>query len=91
MDGDEAPLSDVRKVVRHLILSSFMGGAPDTALKDDDSLDRSRIVDSVRALELLLFVEEQFRITVENEEALPENFDTVNNIVGFVARKRGAA
>jgi acyl carrier protein len=73
-----------------MILSSFMGGAPDTALKDDDSLDRSRIVDSVRALELLLFVEAQFSITVENEEALPENFDTVNNIVAFVARKRAA-
>ena len=68
-----------------------MGGAPETALNDDDSLDRSRIVDSIRAHELLLFVEEQFGITVENEEAVPQNFDTVNNIVAFIARKRAAA
>jgi acyl carrier protein len=74
-----------------MILSAFMGGAPETALHDDASLDRSRIVDSVRALELLLFVEEQFGITVENEDAVPENLDTVNNIVAFVERKRAAA
>jgi len=67
-----------------------MNDAPETALNDDASLDRSRIVDSVRALELLLFVEEQFGITVENEEAVPEHFDTVNNIVAFVERKRAA-
>ena len=71
-----------------MILNSFLGGAPDAALRDDESLDRAHIVDSVRALELLLFVEEQFEITVENEEALPENFDTVSNIVAFVERKR---
>ena len=71
-----------------MILNSFMGGAPDAALGDDESLDRAHIVDSVRALELLLFVEEQFGITVENEEALPENFDTVSNLVAFIERKR---
>lgn len=81
-------MSDVRQQVRHMILNSFLGGAPDAALRDDESLDRAHIVDSVRALELLLFVEEQFGITVENEEALPENFDTVSNIVAFVERKR---
>ena len=88
MNGWQGPESEIRRAVRHMILTSFMGGAPDAALADDESLDRARIVDSARALELLLFVEEQFGITVENEEALPEHFDTVDNIVAFVARKR---
>ena len=91
MDSVDAWMPAVRPAVRKMILSSFMGDAPDAALNDDASLDRSRIVDSVRALELLLFVEEQFGITVENEEAVPENFDTVNSIVAFVERKRAGA
>lgn len=81
-------MSDVRREIRQMILTQFLGGAPEAALRDDDSLDRARIVDSVRALELVLFVEERYGITVENEEALPENFDTVNNLVAFVERKR---
>jgi acyl carrier protein len=45
-------------------------------------------VDSVRALDLIMFIEETFGITVENEEAVPENFDTVSNIVAYVTKKR---
>jgi acyl carrier protein len=81
-------MADVRQEIRGMILNAFLGGAPDTALDDDESLDRAHIVDSVRTLELLLFVEEQFGITVENDEAVPENFDTVSNIVAFIERKR---
>lgn len=83
-----ASASDVRQQIRRMILNSILGGAPDAALRDDQSLDGARIVDSVRALELLLLVEEQFAITVENDEAVPANFDTVDGIVAFVERKR---
>lgn len=91
VDSLDTSAPAVRRAIRDMILSTFMDGSPDAALDDDASLDRTRIVDSVRALELLLFVEEQFGITVENEEAVPENFDTVNNIVAFIERKRAAA
>lgn len=83
-----ASASEVRQQVRQMILDSIAGGAQEAALRDDESLDRAGLVDSVRALELLLFVEEQFGITVENDEAVPANFDTVDNIVAFVERKR---
>lgn len=45
------------------------------------------MVDSVKMLELILFVEEAFGFSVENDEAVPENFDTVDNIVAYVVRK----
>ena len=64
-------MSDVRQEIRHMILNSLLGSAPDAALGDDESLDRAHIVDSVRALELLLFVEEQFGITVERSACHP--------------------
>ena len=62
---------------------------PDT-LKDDVSLERAHIVDSVRTLELIMFIEETFGFSVDNDDAVPENFDTVSAIVAYVERKRGA-
>ena len=68
-----------------------MAGLDPSGLKDDVSLERSHIVDSARVLELILFLEETFGLEVTNDDATPENFDTVDAIVGFVAGKVGAA
>ncbi len=81
--------NETRGQIRTMILESFLqGGAPD-ALKDDVSLERAHIVDSVRTLELIMFIEETFGFSVDNDDAVPENFDTVNAIVAYIERKRG--
>jgi acyl carrier protein len=72
-----------------MIQTQFLEGDEGAELSDEMSLERSHVVDSVRALELILFIEETFGISVANEEAVPENFDTVNAIVSYVERKRG--
>ncbi|MSP59484.1 MAG: acyl carrier protein [Myxococcales bacterium] len=82
-------MDDIRQQVRTMILTKFLEGQPASMLKDEVSLERSHIVDSVRALEIILFIEETYGIQVENDDAIPENFDTVSNIVGYVQRKRG--
>ena len=82
--------TETREKIRSMILESFLkGGAPET-LKNDVSLERSHIADSVRTLELIMFIEETFGFSVDNDDAVPENFDTVNAIVSYVERKRGA-
>jgi acyl carrier protein len=81
--------NEIRAKVRAMILDSFLKGAEPSALADDVSLERAHIVDSVKTLELILFIEENFGFSVDNDDAVPENFDTVNAIVGYVVRKRG--
>ncbi len=80
---------EIRTQVRTMILSKFLEGQPASALADDTSLERAHIVDSVRALDLILFVEETFGVTVDNEDAVPENFDSVDGIVAYVQKKLG--
>jgi acyl carrier protein len=82
--------SAIREKIRTMILESFLKGGDPAQLKDDVSLERSHIVDSVKTLELILFIEETFGFSVDNEDAVPENFDTVNAIVEYVARKQGS-
>ncbi|MBK8215938.1 MAG: acyl carrier protein [Myxococcales bacterium] len=83
--------AEIREKIRSFILESYMAGLDPSGLKDDVSLERSHIVDSARVLELILFLEETFGLEVTNDDATPENFDTVDAIVGFVAGKVGAA
>ena len=61
------------------------GGAP--LLPDDPLLDG--LVDSTSMLRLVLFIEERFGVRVEDDELVPENFETVAKLAEFVERKRG--
>lgn len=83
--------AEIREKIRTFILESYMAGLDPSGLKDDVSLERSHIVDSARVLELILFLEESFGIEVTNDDATPDNFDTVDAIVGYVAGKIGAS
>ena len=44
------------------------------------------IVDSMNVLELVSFVEDNFGISVPDEDIIPENFDSVHNMAQYVAR-----
>jgi len=80
--------AETREKIRTMLLENFLKGAAPETLKDTVSLERAHIVDSVRTLELIMFIEETFGFTVENDDAVPENFDTVDAIVAYVERKK---
>jgi acyl carrier protein len=76
-----------RDTVRQFIVSNFY--VPDEgALGDDTSLLDHGIVDSTGVLELTAFIEASFSIKVEDAEIVPENLDSIGNILAFIARKR---
>ena len=79
-------MSDTRDTVRAFIQENFLFGNDD-ALKDDTSFLNEGIVDSTGILELVSFLEEEFSITVEDEDLLPENLDSINNVVAYLERK----
>jgi acyl carrier protein len=76
----------VQEQIRNHIVESFLFGS--NGLGDDDSFLEHGVVDSTGVLELVLFVEESFGITVEDDELLPENFDSINNLAQYVALKK---
>lgn len=49
------------------------------------------VLDSVSILRLVVFIEEHFRIQVEDEELIPENFQSVVTLTAYVERKTGTA
>lgn len=60
------------------------------SISNDDSLLESGTIDSTGILELVLFLEENFSISVEDDELVPDNLDSINRIADFVTRKQAA-
>jgi acyl carrier protein len=56
----------------------------------DQALLESGVIDSTSILELVAFLEEAFGITIEDEELLPANLDSIDKITSFVGKKLSA-
>ena len=77
---------DIRQRVREFVLSNFY--VTDTEeLSDAASLLSLGIVDSTGILEVICFLEQEFAIVVEDEDATPANLESIERIAAFVARK----
>ena len=60
-------------------------------INPDQNLFASGMVNSLFAMQLVLFVEKEFGIQVANEDLDFENFKSLNAIVGFIENKLDTA
>lgn len=78
----------VRQPLRDYILENYLFTDDQGALADGDSFLEKGIIDSTGIMEVIYFLEDEFGITVDDEDMIPENLDSVDNIVAFVERKK---
>ena len=81
----------VEKKIRNYVLENYLFTDDETALANDTSFLDEGIIDSTGILEVIAFIEEEFGVKVLDDEMVPENLDSVENIVQFVAQKSGAS
>jgi acyl carrier protein len=79
-------LSDNKSKIRAFIIENFLFGS-DEGLSDDASFLEEGIIDSTGILELVNFLEEEFEIKVKDEEFIPENLDSINNVAAYLETK----
>ncbi len=73
--------------VREFILDNFMFGASSQDLDNNASFLDTGIIDSTGVMELIGFLEEEFEITIEDTELIPDNLDSVNRVARFLEGK----
>ena len=78
---------DMKKQIRQYLAENFLFSSNGFNLGDDASLLEEGIIDSTGVLELVMFVEETFNVEVADEEIIPDNFDSVNNLAAYVEFK----
>ena len=73
-------------------LRNFISEATFTDIKDihnDTLLFSEGLFDSLGFLSLISYLDEEFKIEVENDELVEENFESINAITAFIDTKRG--
>ncbi len=79
-------MSDIKAKIRDFIVENFLFGKAN-GLQDSTSFLDDGIIDSTGVLELVNFLEEEFSMDVDDEELIPENLDSINNVVAYVENK----
>src|SRR5580765_6060341 len=74
--------------IREFILKNLYY-AENSDLTDDVSFLAEGIIDSMGSMELVAFVESEFKIKVEMSEVVVKNFDSIRKMAAFVRRKLG--
>ncbi len=84
---DSAAADDIAELVHEFIKQRFPL-ASSKELTQELSLLDSGIVDSLGVLDLVGFIEEQFGIEAQDEDLVPENFDSIAALTQFVRERR---
>lgn len=77
-----------KEKVKNYILENYLFTDDQNALKDDDSFLQQGIIDSTGILEVIFFLEDTFGLSVADDDMVPENLDSVNNLVKFIESKK---
>jgi acyl carrier protein len=80
-------MSNYALELRQFIVENFLFGKEDAPLANGDSLLELGIIDSTGVLELVSFLEQKYGFTIQDEELVPENLDSIDRLVRFVTRK----
>ena len=81
----------MRDRIRRFVMDELASRRGVTGLGDDESLVDAGIVDSLGIFQLMAFLEEEFAISIADDEVTPDNFRTVAAIETFVAAKQAGA
>ena len=76
----------MKQELRKFVIDNYLFGR-DVGFSDEDSFLEKRIIDSTGVLELVSFLESTYGIEVKDEELLPENLDSINNLARYLGGK----
>jgi acyl carrier protein len=84
-----ADMGEMKEIVLEYIIDEYLDEDDEDEVSYDSPLISSGIVDSFSMVSLKRFLENKYKITLPDEEATPEAFDTVNSICKLVQKHLG--
>jgi len=87
MDDTSVKQGNVKTNLKEFIITNFLFSDEGIQFNDDDSFLEKGIIDSTGILELIEYLEDTYTITIEDDELIPENLDSINQVEAFITRK----
>lgn len=78
--------AEVQEQIRAFVVDRFPGAYN---IGNGDSLLDSGVVDSIGVLELVTFIEDQFAVSVTDDDLLADHFESIASLTALVCAKRG--
>lgn len=79
---------DVKAALKTYILTEFLPGEDPAALTDTTALVTTGILGSIGVLKVVSFLEDQFGVTIEANETVVENFNTLSDMARLITTKK---
>jgi acyl carrier protein len=77
--------TDIELEIRTFLVDNFLLGRTEK-LRDDEPL-LGNVVDSTGVVELVVFLQERFEVSVDDDEVIAENLGSVRNAAAFIEKK----
>ncbi|MDH3499514.1 MAG: acyl carrier protein [Acidimicrobiia bacterium] len=77
----------IKDQIREYIAAELGWDKPASELSDDYELLEKDVVDSLGIFKIISFIEEEWDVEVDDDELVPENFETISSIAGLVSAK----
>ena len=88
-ESSEPAYSEVRRVVIDWLDDNFHFGDAATLVQDDErSFLDNGILASLGFVQLIVYIEDKYRITIDRKDLSRENFDSMGKIVSYVLRHK---
>src|SRR5208282_2514661 len=84
-------MQSIEREVRQFVIDNFVLAAGNGEFSSTDSFLETGLLDSMGILNLVEFVREKYSISIADEELVPEHWDSVRQVVGFVHNRLAAA
>ena len=80
-------MNDARTKLLGFIRRELASGRSDIDV-ERESLVESGVIDSLGIMKLVDFIEKEFRVKIGDEDLVPENFETVDDITKLLSSKQ---
>lgn len=82
-------MEDIRQTVRKFVLDRIVLNPAGVAFDDDTNLEECGILDSFSTLNLVSFIEDEFRVELEQADLESGRVFSLTSIEGLVLEKKG--
>ncbi|MBI5759806.1 MAG: acyl carrier protein [Planctomycetales bacterium] len=81
----------IQQTLRNFVTENFLFGQGGDSFSNQDSFLESGIIDSTGVLELVTFLESEYKVSIADDELVPDNLDSIDRLLAFIERKLGDA
>lgn len=80
-------MKNIEEAIRTYIAQNILFSGTGYPYPDDTSFLNEGVIDSMNVLELVMFVEDKFGVTVADQDIVPDNFDSVTRLANYIRRQ----